>query len=493
MMESKPKTLDKRSYHFEVVRPVWLPYNDISHQLVSSLISQFGYPISGPKTQKYAVVLASLLKASQSHMLRAKGKRPHYLGIQRKASAWSRYPLVGREISQKVVDDFITHFGGQKVEGSGTRGWFQNDEGKWQLDPRMTMYTLDKERIPEQLPEARFIEVGRPLVKVNEAETRPQKRARQGDKLSKGFLNDKAAKALDGAAYRASQRRVQRLNDYYLSHPLELPNGHAAASVTRVFHDGRFDAGGRLYGAWTGLDQKDQRIHCTIDGEPVVEIDIRASQPTLLSSLLGYKLGGLGPGDTWVDVYGELSGLTNVNHYWTVIDDRIDKIELMKRNRNTAKAVIMAVIGSGLPLKSKAPPEIMEKSGLTVSGWNNFRDELLITVPALNELEPRYDKKGGLDGYINGAGFLSYHESEMTLLTLDRLIEEDIPVFSVHDCIISKVTDAIRTAEVFRKTINEYCKELSGLDVMVPLSLTTVSQRIDLLPNEDQIRGEYLN
>jgi hypothetical protein len=426
-------------------------------------------------------------------MLRAKGKRPHYLGIQRKASAWSRYPLVGREISQKVVDDFITHFGGQKVEGSGTRGWFQNDEGKWKLDPRMTMYTLDKERIPEQLPEARFIEVGRPLVKVNEAETRPQKRARQGDKLSKGFLNDKAAKALDGAAYRASQRRVQRLNDYYLSHPLELPNGHAAASVTRVFHDGRFDAGGRLYGAWTGLDQKDQRIHCTIDGEPVVEIDIRASQPTLLSSLLGYKLGGLGPGDTWVDVYGELSGLTNVNHYWTVIDDRIDKIELMKRNRNTAKAVIMAVIGSGLPLKSKAPPEIMEKSGLTVSGWNNFRDELLRTVPALNELEPRYDQKGRLDGYINGAGFLSYHESEMTLLTLDRLIEEDIPVFSVHDCIISKVTDAIRTAKVFRKTINEYCKELSGLDVMVPLSLTTVSQRIDLLPNEDQIRGEYLN
>ena len=190
MMESKPKTLDKRSYHFEVVRPVWLPYNDISHQLVSSLISQFGYPISGPKAQKYAVAVASLLKASQSHMLRAKGKRPHYLGIQRKASAWSRYPLVGREISQKVVDDFITHFGGQKVEGSGTRGWFQNDEGKWQLDPRMTMYTLDKERIPEQLPEARFIEVGRPLVKVNEAETRPQKRARQGDKLSKGFLND---------------------------------------------------------------------------------------------------------------------------------------------------------------------------------------------------------------------------------------------------------------------------------------------------------------
>jgi hypothetical protein len=66
-----------------------------------------------------------------------------------------------------------------------------------------------------------------------------------------------------------------------------MPNGHAAACATRVYHDGRFDAGGRLYGAWTGLDKDTQRLHCTIDGEPICEIDIRGSQPTLLSCLLG--------------------------------------------------------------------------------------------------------------------------------------------------------------------------------------------------------------
>ena len=83
---------------------------------------------------------------------------------------------------------------------------------------------------------------------MNGAETRPEKRARERDKLSKGFLNDKAAKALDGAAYRASQS----LNEFWLNYPLVFPNGHAAASATRVFHDCRFDAGGRIYGAWTG-------------------------------------------------------------------------------------------------------------------------------------------------------------------------------------------------------------------------------------------------
>ena len=96
-----------------------------------------------------------------------------------------------------------------------------------------------------------------------------------------------------------------------------------------------------IYGGWTGLDQKDNRLHCTIDGEPVVEIDIRASQPTLLSSLLGYKLGGLGPQGEWEDVYGELSRLADNEHWWTVVDDTIDKIELIKRNRNVAKGVVM--------------------------------------------------------------------------------------------------------------------------------------------------------
>lgn len=492
MTESTSTALDKRSYFLEVVRPVWLPYNEVGHELTSSLLSQFGYPTAGPKAEKYAVVIASLLKGAQTHLLSANGKRQHYVGIQRRASAWSRYPLVGREIAHKVTDDFLDHFNGQKIEGSGTRGWSQNDKGKWELDPRMTMYSFDLNKLPEQLSDARFVEVGRPLLKVNEGETRQQKKRRQKLKLSKPFLNDKAAKSLDQNAYKASESRIQRVNEFYRRHPLELPSGHAAASVTRVFHDSRFDAGGRLYGSWTGLDQKEQRTHCTIDGEDVVEIDIKASQPTLLSCLLGHRLGGLKKGDTWFDVYGELSNLVNVHHDWTVIDNQIDKIELIKRNRNVAKQVVMAVIGSGLPFKSKATDEL-ETFGLTKAGWSQFRDKLLETVPAFNDLEPRYDQNGQLSGYINGAGFLSYHESEMALLTLERLTDEGIPAYPVHDCIISKVSDAIRTTEVFRKTINEYCKELSGLDVLVPVSVTTGSSRTDLLPNNDQIIGEYLS
>ena len=95
MTEQQITTLDKQSYQLEVTRPVWLPYNDIAHDAVSSLVDRFDYPKSGPKAQKYAVVVASLFKAAQAHISSARSDTPHYIGIQRKASAWSRYPLVG--------------------------------------------------------------------------------------------------------------------------------------------------------------------------------------------------------------------------------------------------------------------------------------------------------------------------------------------------------------------------------------------------------------
>ena len=119
MADQQTTTLDKLSYQLEVTRPVWFPYNDTADDLVVELVDQFDYPSSGPKAERYAVVLASLLKAAQAHIASANSELPHYIGIQRRASAWSRYPLVGRTVSDKVVDDFLECFGGQLVEGSG--------------------------------------------------------------------------------------------------------------------------------------------------------------------------------------------------------------------------------------------------------------------------------------------------------------------------------------------------------------------------------------
>lgn len=72
----------------------------------------------------------------------------------------------------------------------------------------------------------------------------------------------------------------------------------------------------------------------------------------------------------------------------------------------------------------------------------------------------------------------------------DCFIEQDVPAYSVHDSLIVKVSDAVVAAKVFRQTIHDYCKQLSGLEVLVPLSVTVgVGAPNDLLPSENDLKG----
>ena len=213
---------EKSTYRLAVVRPVWLPFNNTAKLIVDGLMLELGYPTTGPKATKYAVVVASVLKAAQTVEGSPRSEKPTYLGIQRKASAWSRYPLVGRDVAKKVIDDLIIHFGASFIEGSGDSGLHKDKKNKWRTDPIMSMYEIDLTRIPNDLASAQFIEVGRPSVKVNKLETRPQRDRRKSQKLSKGFLNDKAAKTLDKDAHRASESRIQSLNEFWLKQSISI-------------------------------------------------------------------------------------------------------------------------------------------------------------------------------------------------------------------------------------------------------------------------------
>ena len=113
---------DKSTYRPEVARPVWLPFNDPAEKIVGDLMSELGYPTTGPKAVKYTITVVSMLKAVQSVEGSSRSKQPTYLGIQLKALAWSRYPLVDRDIAKKVVDDLIIRVGASFIEGSGDSG-----------------------------------------------------------------------------------------------------------------------------------------------------------------------------------------------------------------------------------------------------------------------------------------------------------------------------------------------------------------------------------
>ena len=78
------------------------------------------------------------------------------------------------------------------------------------------MYNINLTLLPSNLLEARFIEVGRPLVKVNSSGTRQQKIKRKARNLPKDFLNNIETKALDQSAILASESRIQSLNEIWL-------------------------------------------------------------------------------------------------------------------------------------------------------------------------------------------------------------------------------------------------------------------------------------
>jgi hypothetical protein len=82
----------------------------------------------------------------------------------------------------------------------------------------------------------------------------------------------------------------------------------------------------------------------------------------------------------------------------------------------------------------------------------------------------------------------------MMLKTLGQLVELGIPTYPVHDSLMVKVIDAKVTARVFRQVMHDYCKQLSGLEVLVPLSVTVASgSPRDLLPSDKDLEGTYLN
>jgi|TARA_B110000090_G_scaffold145765_1_gene159991 hypothetical protein len=88
--------LNKREYRIEVVRPVWMPFNDVAQTIVESLVNKFNYPTTGPKAEKYAVMIASIIKAAQTLPKQSEGRKPKYLGVSFGSKNWSRFPLVGR-------------------------------------------------------------------------------------------------------------------------------------------------------------------------------------------------------------------------------------------------------------------------------------------------------------------------------------------------------------------------------------------------------------
>ena len=265
-----------------------------------------------------------------------------------------------------------------------------------------------------RLTSALFVDAQRPYVMVNKPEEYTDRVERKAANIKAPKLSWK--RGLWGKQKRratAAARAVMEMNAYWAKHPLTLPatNTDSAklfACATRIFHDGSLVSGGRWYGGWTNL-KSDKRLHMRIDDEPICEIDLNGSQPTLFSALLGIRMN---VGETWTDVYAS-------------VVDRLDAGEERTLLRKMVKQVIVEMLGSGNcnrtgPASTEPPKKPLDFDDVQLFFDTDYSKRMYLQIqrealevfPALKHLDTKYN---------NATGFLSYHESEILTLTLLRL------------------------------------------------------------------------
>ena len=329
-------------------KPQYLPYNDDAHALVQALAAELGLLLKGITGAKHKTILASFLCCVQEAEV---GTYLDWSGgtTSQDTTGFSFFPATGAatvvKVRTKLVEaGYVTL--SKDLMAASLNAQFppavaQEFMSQWLQTERkrdINSYRINEMPLFDdpRLNSALFVDAQRPHVMVN----KPEKYA---DKVERKAANIKAPKLSWKAVYEGKQKRrataaaraVMEMNAYWAKHPLTLPatNTDSAklfACATRIFHDGSLISGGRWYGGWTNL-KSHKRLHMRIDDEPICEIDLNGSQPTLFSALLGIRMN---VGETWTDVYAS-------------VVERIDADEEKTLLRKMVKQVIVEMLGSG--------------------------------------------------------------------------------------------------------------------------------------------------
>jgi hypothetical protein len=243
------------------------------------------------------------------------------------------------------------------------------------------------------------------------------------------------------------EKDVHELNKFLADHSIE---GGIHRGYRRIFNQGdrqpyRWDKGGRLYSIGDDSYQtlkKEQRLEMTLDGEPIAEIDIRASYLTLLHGLKGvpfnaaerdpYNVGALPRAvvKAWVTM---TIGHTDFHRSWprrTAEDLREGGDESIDTKKYPVKQ-IAPIILEALPILKDWPRQ-------TLSGFD-----------------------------------LMYQESEAVIGTMLELMQQhDVPSLSVHDSIIVPIRRIADACSILKRRYREVSGIVPHLQTRMPPSLS---------------------
>ncbi len=265
-----------------------------------------------------------------------------------------------------------------------------------------------------------------------------QKRARsEGEGQDK--LQGKPMEVERSPQVEALERDITRLNSFLNGFALD---GAEHRGYIRLFNNGddegfAWDQGGRLYSqgkpSYQSIPSADRRL-LRIDGDPVAEIDVRASYLTLLYGLTGNSF------DADADPY-DLEG------YLPCYGDA-------NTRRWIAKQWAVVSLGQG-KLPGKWPSDVVKGfKARTGKAIGNFYRVKAITQAMI----AKHPLLG--DGHSHGIswGALMFHESEAMLGAMLRLMDDHgIPSFSVHDSLIVRMQDKDKAREALAESYRSVC------------------------------------
>lgn len=225
--------------------------------------------------------------------------------------------------------------------------------------------------------------------------------------------------------YSEVSAKISQINNLLKLHPLARPDGKVWDNVTRKFMNGSLKSGGRLYAQYQSLNQK-QRLTCTIDSSPLIEIDIIASYVYLMNA---------GKESIGSDPYSKIAFVRNE-----------PTEEGRKLKRKAAKSLVSALFWHGDTSRSRFPIvkkdsksnkiiSFKEKFNIPVKvKYEEYEREIIDALPFLSR-----DKIIA----IGGGPHIMFQESEIivnTMISLSNLTPA-IPTYPVHDCLLAKAED----------------------------------------------------
>ena len=449
-------------------RPSYLPYNDTASELVKSLADQLGLSLN----HKHEIVLASFLATAKNA-----DSTPFYwmVGNENKdLKVYSHYPNVGVKVINKVRSLLMEHgllsdttdrkrelLEQQIMESFGvTPSEFELMTGVKQpvINPISEVTAMVK-----GLDDAIFVEANLPLVQVNEAETWEARQDRKSHSKPPQRMGITKVKSTFRSDYSKAVRPLNQMNAYWQQHPLYNPiKKEYYAAATRIFHNGSITSGGRYYGGWSNIPSA-QRLEFTIDEEPVCEVDLNASLPTLLSCLVSKPMR---VGETWTDVYECL----------------VEQLPSIENARDKVKQVFVELIGTGNPNKrepTKQPNSILEN----VEEFILIRDLALDMYPALKDLNKKH---------FNFIDALSFHEANILTNTLIGLIGQGVVAYPIHDCVLVKEKQQSIAVKTFRAEFSKYVATYQSKNNLPQLNLKVAVSVESKAKSKVRMQGRYL-